>query len=124
MVVYGFDSLTGIFIRIKDLVKKLFAKKPEKPAAAKPAAEAVAGAAKPETAPEDKPVSELTEEEMKKVLRAKKEAQYRKDGLKPCANPDCNKDDNGFNQWVAKDRQFCSGSCRTIIQNKNRKEKK
>lgn len=125
IVVYGFDFVAGVFTRVKDLFKKLLAKKPPapKPQTKQPEAEQPGGLKVAPPEPAEQPVSELTEDEIKKALRSKKEEAYRKQGLKPCNNPDCNKDE-GHNQWCAQDRKFCSGSCRTIVQNKKKKEEK
>jgi len=126
IVVYGFDFVSGVFVRIKDMFKKLFAKKAPAPKAAAKPQEPQPDTGGLKVAPPEPPeqtVSEMTEEEIKKALRFKKEEAYKKQGLKMCNNPDCNKDE-GFNQWCAKDRQFCSGSCRTIIQNKKKREEK
>ena len=126
LVVYGLDLVTGLFIRIKDLFIKLWKKKSEPKPTARPTAKAneppPAFKTEPPEPPEA-PISELTEEQIKKALRSKKEENYRKQGLKPCENTTCDKDE-GFNQWCAKDRKFCSGSCRTIVQNQKKKDEK
>jgi hypothetical protein len=117
VVVYGFDFVAGLITRLKGLFTRLLMKKPTAAPAAQGPGPQSPGATAPEPTAPEPTTPPLTAEETEKKVRYLKEESYKRQKMHPCENPQCNKDE-GYNQWTVKDRKFCSGSCRTTVQNK------